>query len=66
MKVLSLLLAGALIAAVILMIYDKVFRDQGGPIFATSSPKAMVDMVNSFAANGKAAEIWIPSRDARE
>jgi hypothetical protein len=63
MKVLFLLLGGALIAAVALTIYDAVFRDQGGPIFATASPKAMVDMVNSFAAGGKGAEVWIPSRD---
>jgi hypothetical protein len=65
MKVLSLLLAGALIAVVILKVYDTVFRDQGGPIFATASPKAMVDMVNSFAAGGKEAQVWIPSRDSQ-
>ena len=61
-----LVLAGATVAVAVLKIYDAVFRDQGGPIFCTASPKAMVDLVNLFAEAGRKPEVWIPSRDSQD
>jgi hypothetical protein len=55
---------GAAISAFLLLMYDRFFRDLGGPIYSAATPQALRDLVEVFSEFSQTTPLfWIPSKN---